>query len=453
MEKCHLIGIAGMGMSALAQVLLGAGWTVSGSDRSYDSKDNQDLAAKLRHQGINIFPQDGTGIDRDINRIIISPAIEKNNPDFVKAKKLGIPVFYRQEIVKEIVSKRHTIAVAGTSGKTTVVGMIGCIFNAVARDVTIINGGIMNNYLSERIIGNVRVGKDKLVCVETDESEGDLRGYKPEIGVVNNIGYDHMPHTDLVRVYREFAAEVKNILIINSDSDCGLRHKHKFSYGIENKADFLAKKIELFPHRSVFVLNNEKVKVPVPGIHNVYNSLAALSVVCNCGIPLKEAIAGLAEFKGIRQRYEFIDKIEGVTIICDYAHNPDKIKAALMTARTGAKRIIAVYQPHGYGPTKMFLNELADVFAKKLNENDLLFISDIFYAGGSVEKVVSADDLVAAIKKRNPKLNVSHLSNKEDIASRIASVARPKDLLLVMGARDSTLSSWAANILLNSALS
>jgi len=299
----------------------------------------------------------------------------------------------------------------------------------------------MNNYSSA-----VHFGKEPLICVETDESEGDIKGYHPLIGIITNIGSDHLPLEELTRVCQEFAAEVKKTLIINSDSKCELKHSNKFSFGIHNAADFQAENIKLFPDCSQFTLQGKLVKVPVPGRYNVYNALAALSAARVYGIPLADAIAGLEKFQGIRQRFQLVGQAKGIKVVCDYAHNPDKIKAALQTAKLNGGRIIAVYQPHGFRPTKMFLREFAAVFAVNLMGSDKLFLPDIYYAGGTVSRDVSAADLAGEIKKINPEMQVEYLPDRKDITKKIVSLAAKDDLILVMGARDNTLLAWAVDI-------
>ena len=472
MRKCHLIGVCGTGMSALAQLLKHSGCEVTGSDRSYGTGAADELINKLINSGIKIFAQDGGAISSDIEKIIISRAIEDDNPELLKAKEYGIEVCYRQDVVKEIIRKRKsivphqllsphpkngyekvycnnwcgTIAIAGTNGKTTVTGMVGSVFDGAEKNITILNGGIMKNYVSDNCVGNVRVGSDPIICVETDESEGDLTGYNPSIGVITNVGNDHLSMEELIKVYQDFAKEVKDFLVLNNDNKCNVEHKNIFTFGINNDADFKAVDIKLFDSYSTFKLKNKEVRVPVPGIHNVGNALAALSCAHLCGLKLDQAIDGLNNFKGIGQRYEVIGDNKGVTVISDYAHNPDKIRASLETAKISSERIIAVYQPHGFAPTKMFLDELSDSFSKGLRKNDILFISDIFYAGGTADKSISSEDLVKEIKRKNPVIIAKYIPQRKDIANEISSLSQPGDTILVMGARDHALKPWAESL-------
>lgn len=419
MKRFHLAGIGGIGMCGLAQILVHEGISVTGSDR----REDVELFGKLQRLGIVIYPQDGSGVEKGVSKVIISRAIEDDNPEVIKAKKLDIPIFYRQDELKGIFRKYGGIAVAGTSGKTTVVGMIGCIFDVAGQDITVVNGGIMKNYVTKKDIGNVHIGRLPYFCVETDESEGDLRGYHPEIGVITNIGSDHMSFRKLKKVYEDFAAEVRDKLILSGD--------------------IVAEAIELYPSYSIFRVDGKRIRLNVPGLHNIYNALSAIGVAYAWGISPNHIVKGLGRFKGIKRRFEILRGKDGIRIIDDYAHNPDKIRAALETAGLGKGRVIAVYQPHGYKPTKMFLDELAEVFSGNLNEKDYLFIPRIYYAGGKVKMDISSRDLVKKIKSTN----VEYIPERDDIKTKIQKIFKSGDTVLVMGARDTTLSTWAKGLL------
>lgn len=440
MKSYYLIGIGGIGMCGLAQVFAHEGISVSGSDRSYDRGENLELFNKLKKIGVHIYPQDGSGINKEIDKVIISRAVEDNNPDLVTTKRIGIPVSYRQDELKCFFREKPGIAVAGTSGKTTVVGMIGCIFNSAGKDITVINGGFIRNYITKNNLGNIHFGRFPYLCIETDESEGDLKGYFPDIGVITNIGSDHMPHKKTTKVYNDFAKQTKNALILGENIN--IPHKNKTVFSISMASD-----INLFPCSSVFRLDSQRFKLNVPGIHNIYNALAAIAVSQVYGISLKETAGGLERFKGIKKRFEVISKKNGIKIIDDYAHNPSKIRAALEAAHLGKNRVIAVYQPHGYTPTRMFLNELAEVLSENLERGDLLFIPEIYYAGGSVKKDISSKDLVSEIKKRNKNLKVEYAAHRDSIKSKIRRIIKRRDTVIVMGARDQTLSSWTRGLL------
>jgi len=433
----YFIGIGGTGMSGLAQVLACRGHKVSGSDRDRDFE----LRNVLEGLGIKIYRQDGLGVTKDLNKVIISRAVEGNNPGLVKARKLNIPIFYRQDILKDLFLEFSGIAVAGTSGKTTVTGMIGTIFDNSGEDLTIINGGIMKNYSS-----NVKIGKLPYYCIETDESEGNLNGFSPKIGVLTNIGNDHMPYNKLKGVYKDFADEVKGSIIINADSNFNIIKQNKITYAIYSNADIKGEDIRLYPDYSVFKVDNHSVKLNVPGMHNIYNSLAALGAARAYGVSIQDAVRGLEKFKGIRRRFELVGERAGIRVIDDYAHNPDKINASLDTAHIGAKRVIAVYQPHGYRPTQMFFDKLTDVFAHNLRKGDCLFMPDIYYAGGSVERGISSGDIIEAVKARNKELYAQYFPDRKTIIGKVRSISREGDTVLVMGARDNTLSNFAHSL-------
>jgi UDP-N-acetylmuramate--alanine ligase len=454
MKTYYLTGIGGTGMCGLAQILVHKGVRVLGSDRGYDNGENKELFSKLKRIGIKIFPQDGSGVNSKIDKMIISRAVEAVNPDIVAGQRFKIPIVYRQDELKKIFSEKSGIAVAGTSGKTTVVGMVGCVLNNAGKDFTIVDGGIIKNYITKNDIGNVYLGKNLQICVETDESEGDLNGYCPEVGVITNIGADHMSYNKLMKVYEDFAREVKNILILNIDDSSSsmllerstLGKCKKVLYSISKKADFQAKNIKLYSTYSLFDVNGVIMRVNAPGIHNVSNALAAVCAGSVYGLSLKKISIGLECFKGIHRRFDVIGEANDIKIIDDYAHNPDKIKAALKTARLDNGRIIAVYQPHGYGPLRMFLKELATVFAENLTKKDFLFVPDVYYAGGTVNKEISSKNLIEEIRKIQKNSNCEYIADRNDIKDQVKKIAKKGDIILVMGARDATLHDWAKEL-------
>lgn len=425
-------------MSALAQILAQKGHKVSGSDRN----NNFELKRKLEDLGIKITGQDGSGINKKIDRVVISRAIEEGNPDLVKAKGLSLSIFLRQDILREIFGTNPGIAVAGTSGKTTVVGMIAVIFDSIGIDMTVINGGIIKNYNN-----NVKVGKAPFYCIETDESEGNLKGFYPRIGVLTNIGKDHMSHRKLLKVYKEFADGISDTLILNSDYKAVFSNSKKtITFGVSRDSDIRAENIRFFPDYSLFKVRGHEFRIKAPGLYNIYNALAAIAVTSAWGVSLRDAARGLVLFKGIKRRFEIISRKNGVRVIIDYAHNPDKIRAVLETARIGAKRLIAIYQPHGFGPVRMFFKELADVFSACLDNNDCLFMPEIYYAGGLVTKDISSKDIIDEVRRKNNKLIAEYFHNREDIAKKVHSIKEPGDTVIVMGARDESLLAFARDL-------
>jgi len=431
-------------MSALAQVLAHDGISVSGSDRDYDSGANRGLFRKLEVAGVKLCKQDGSAIDGKIKKVIISKAVETDNPDISAAVKLKIPVSYRQEELKKIFKNSRGIAVAGTCGKTTVVGMIGCVFDSADKKINVINGGVIKNYADNNRVGNVRMDTFPYTCVETDESEGDLKGYAPDIGVITNIGADHMPQEEANRVFNEFTREIKDVLVVNSESLQILKYRPKkvFSFSVNANADITAQNINLSNTCSSFTIDGQKVRLNIPGIHNVYNALAAIGAGMAYGLPLKSIIEGLEIFRGIGRRYDILGEVNGVTVVDDYAHNPEKIRASIQTAKIGGKNVIAVYQPHGYGPLRMFINELAEMFARNISNGDYLFIPDVYYAGGTVNKDISSRNLVEKVKLINGRANIEYIADRSVIETKIKSIARRGDTILIMGARDNTLPEW-----------
>ena len=446
MKYYYLIGIGGSGMNALAQVFIRQGAHVSGSDRSYDRGENKELFQKLKKIGVELYLQNGSGINRKIDKVIVSRAVENHNPDFLQAKKYQIPISYRQDELKNIFRKKSGIAVAGTCGKSTVVGMIGCILHNAGRRISVINGGIVKNYETKSDIGNVRISNNTIFIIETDESEGNLDGYFPKIAVLTNIGCDHVPENQLRKIYKKFINFAKERIIINNQIKIPVKRNISVSFGVFGDADLKPEEIKLYPNYSVFKLKNIKVRIGLPGLHNVENALASIAACRACGVSLEKCAEGVAKFKGIKRRFELVYKKDNIRVIDDFAHNPDKIQAALKTAKIADGRVIAIYQPHGYRPTKMFLNQLADVFTSCLSKNDFLFLPEIYFAGGTAEKDISSKDLVREIKKRNRFLRVKYVKNRIEILRIIDKIIKHGDTVLIMGARDNTLSDFAKQV-------
>jgi UDP-N-acetylmuramate--alanine ligase len=425
--RYHFVGIGGSGMSALAQILIARGVKVSGSDRYYDLGINTQLFDKLTSCRISIFRQDGCGLEENVDKVVISTAIEDNNPDVKKAKEKNIPIIKRAELLAEIFnSSKQRIAVTGTSGKTTVTAMIGFILHQLGMNPTIINGGIMIDFCKSNWLGNAVNGNPELIVIEADESDASCTLYKPTIGLITNIHLDHKPLHELKLIFEKFAKNVKETVIWGQTLT-------------------FPKKLKLYPQKSYFVIENTTFSLPLPGVHNVYNALSAIAVVKTLGVSLKEVSAILSKFKGIKRRLQVVGKEKGITVIDDYAHNPDKIKATLNTLKLQFPRIIAIFQPHGFSPTKLLKEGLIQVFKEELRKQDILFMPEIYYVGGTVTKDISSNDIIRILQKQGVQAYFSH--NREEIIPIILKNAKPKDGIVVMGARDETLSEFCLHIL------
>lgn len=435
-DSYFFCGIGGSGMSAIAQVLRQRGAEVRGSDRGFDRGQNQATADCLRAQGIEIVPQDGSAV-AGCGTLVVSTAVEETIPDVRAARAAGIPIRRRAQVLAEdIFNGHHGIAIGGTSGKTTVTGMVGQILAHAGRRPTVVNGGIMVNVKKPPLLGNALPGDPDLPVIEADESDGTIAFYKPHVALITNISKDHKPLPQLRPLFRDFVARATHSV---TNADCAESQAlgpstHQFSLAdvceLRSRAD-----------GSSFRLQGVDFELPVPGRHNVSNALAAIAA-CECvGVSVAESATALAEFAGIGRRLEMIGCVGGITVIDDFAHNPDKIAAALAALKLGGGRLRVMFQPHGFTPTRFLWDGLVSAFASGLGDDDLLLLPDIYYAGGTTTTDVSSADLAADIRKAGAPCE--HHSSRESIAERMLAESARGDSIVVMGARDPSLALFA----------
>lgn len=435
-------------MSALAQVLRHRGHTVRGSDRSRDRGDNRDFYDRLAAQGIRLYSQDGSGVDERVEEVVTSTAVEDSNLDVRLALAKRIPIRRRAELLGSLFNGREGVAVGGTSGKSTVTGMIGHILKGVGRDPTVINGGMMLDAQSFPYLGNAVCGDPDLVIIEADESDGTIELYDPEVAVVTNIALDHKPVKELKVLFGAFCERARKAAVINSD--CGESstmlgvNPNVVTFGL-GRSDVRATKLKALADGIRFRVNGASCRLQVAGRHNVSNALAAIAAANQLGVSLDAAAEELAGFRGIRRRLQCLGETGGVSVIDDFAHNPDKIAASLNTLKAVPGRLIVLFQPHGFAPTLFLRDGLIEAFVRGLDEGDLLIMPEIFYAGGTAERNISSSDLVDAIAGRG--CLSEFIPEREAIAERLAAIVRPGDRVVVMGARDDTLTAFAYGLL------
>ena len=434
-------------MSALALIFTQKGFRVLGSDRAHDQGHSPEKFRALESAGIKIFPQDGSGVTSDIDALIISSAVEDSTPDIRVAMEKNIRIRKRADLLAEIFNDSPTgISVAGTSGKSTVTGMIATVLTQTGYDPTVMNGGIIRNFKT-----NMRVGQGGIFVTETDESDGSIALYNPSIAVLNNIALDHKSIDELDALFGDFIARAKKAVILNFD-DTRLKKMQSrasariFSYAINDKsADLVANDIKFLPGGVNFTVSGHAVHLHQPGMHNIWNALACLSVASALGIKLSDAIAALESFRGIGRRLEVVGTANGITIIDDFAHNPDKISATLATLKEFNGRVIIIFQPHGFGPLKLMGRQIADSFIKYMDKDDLLFMPEAYYAGGTVDRSVTAKDVIKFVSDAGKQ--AQWFQERAEILPRTLTDARPGDRIVIMGARDDTLSDFAKEIL------
>lgn len=437
-------------MSAIAQVLLHNGHTVRGSDRSYDQGHNTTLYKNLAALGVDLYPQDGSGIDKQVNTLVVSSAVEPSIPDVKAALDLDLPIQKRAEILAWLFNQGEGIAVGGTSGKTTVTGMIGHILHQNKHNPTVINGGIMLNAVNPPHLGNAICGNPNLPVVESDESDGTIALYDPKVAVLTNISLDHKTIEELEKLFGDFCSRAKDAAIVNLDckraADLTQRLHTRVTFGVENKdADLNATHIQLLPDGATFQVGDEPCRLYVPGHHNISNALAAIAACNAIGVTIKDTTSALASFKGIGRRLQMIGQKNGVTVIDDFAHNPDKIAASLSALKAQPGRLLTIFQPHGFAPTRLLKDGLISAFTSGLDEQDILFMPEIFYAGGTAQKDISSAHLIEAIAQQNR--NAEFIATRENITQRVAEEAQTGDRIVIMGARDDTLTDFARGIL------
>ncbi len=443
-------GIGGIGMSSIALWLAANGHTVKGSDRAFDKGENPAIKKALLNAGIKIYPQDGSGLSERTEYLIVSSAVENTIPEVQIALERQIPIKKRSEMLAEIFhSYPIRIAVGGTSGKTTITAMIGHILYEIGKEPTVINGGIMlNTYGKEP--SNLILGKGKICVIEADESDGSIELYHPTVAVVSNVSLDHKPIEELIPLFKNFINRAQTGSVLNAD--CSYTHQlispkdKSVTFSISGQeADFIAEKIIQKNGETTFQMNGINAALLVPGRHNVADALAAIAATSLIGIDPIEALQALASYKGTKRRLEKIGDVHEISVYDDYAHNPEKIAASLETIKANGGHLFTIFQPHGFAPTRLMKDDLISTFIQHTNEEDFLLFPEIFYQGGTVSKDISSADLVKALTAQQRK--AFFFEEREDIIPFIMKHIRPKDQILIMGARDTSLTDFAKKIL------
>ena len=453
-------GIGGSGMLPLANIVRDAGASVAGSDRALDQGRLGPKFSWLQSLGIDLFPQDGSGLVGGDQILIASAAIEDSVPDIAKAKALDCTRMTRAELLAEMFNAApRSVAVGGTSGKSTVTGMIGWILTDAGRDPTIMNGAVMKNFVADDApFASARVGQGGVFVSEVDESDGSIALFTPEVAVLNNVSLDHKSLEELRHLFGDFARKAKACVWNADDAETAalvepLALAGAISFGFAAQADFRATDIVDLPLGSRFTLHAMGEAYPVtlivPGRHNIANALAAIAASVALGVSEAQAVRSVESFSGLARRFDIVGTANDITVVDDFGHNPDKIAATLATMKAFPGRIIAFFQPHGYGPIRVMGAELADVFADNLGADDHLLLCDPVYFGGTVDKSIGSQSITDAVAKAGR--NAEYIPTREDCGERIVELARPGDRIVIMGARDDTLSGFALDVLKSAA--
>jgi UDP-N-acetylmuramate--alanine ligase len=443
--RLHFVGVGGSGMSALAQFIAMKGGRASGSDRSFDRGLNGLARAHLEKLGIQIHPQDGSGVSGDCSGVVLSTAVEAQIPDFAEARRLGVPVLHRSELLAHLVAEHRTVAVTGTSGKSTTTAMIFEILRGVGRDPSLITGGELVSLQGKGFQGNAWAGASDLLVIEADESDGSVVRYHPAVGVILNLQRDHKEPEVVAEMFQAFQNNVKETLVIGEDGDLSRFEAGSQVFGWGPGCALPGRDLEVGAEGSSFRIGDIPFHLPVPGRHNAENALAAIAACRAVGVDLQDMVNPLSGFQGVARRFQILGQRRGVTVVDDFGHNPAKVAASIRTAKLRAGRILAIFQPHGYGPTRFLWNDFVKAFATELGPEDRLWMLEVFYAGGTATRDFSAAELAADIAVQGAQARFA--PSREILMESLAAEAQAGDLVLVMGARDPSLTSLAEAIL------
>jgi UDP-N-acetylmuramate--alanine ligase len=447
--RLHFAGVAGSGMSALAQFVAMKGGSVSGSDRSFDRGLWLEAKRQLEALGVAIYPQDGEGLGGDCSALVLSTAVEEGVPDVAMARRLGVPVLHRSELLAHIVARHRTVAVAGTSGKSTTVAMVFEILRSVGRDPSVITGGELVALQREGLWGNAWAGRSELLVIEADESDGSLVRYHPAVGVVLNLQRDHKEMAVVAEMFRVFRTQIREAIVLGEGENLQELAEGGIAFGFGDGSDLRVENLVIGPEGSSFNLRGLSFRLPVPGRHNVENAMAAIAACVALGVPLAAMREPLQAFQGVARRFQVLGTRGGITVVDDFGHNPAKVAASIRAAhlrvQASGGRVLAVFQPHGFGPLKFLRADFVATFAAELAPDDRLWFLEVFYAGGTAARDISSAEVVADIAALG--VAAESAPSRPWLVERLAAEAREGDLILVMGARDPSLADLARTIL------
>lgn len=437
-RRVHFIGIGGVGMSGLAEILLSLGFTVSGSDRQASS-----ITRRLEMLGAVVQYDHTVSLVKQADIVVYSSAIREDNAERSHAKEHGIPLMRRAEMLGEFMRAKFSIGVAGTHGKTTTTSLIGQILHDAGQNPTVVVGGILRRYDSNAILGTGEV-----LVAEADEFDRSFLKMFPSIAVVTNIEADHLDcYADINDIKQAFTQYMNSVpfygaIIACTDDSNVLEvlrscHRPVITYGVDPGADYSAQRVNFTDGKARFSLHRRgapltDIALTIPGLHNVKNACAACAVACEVGVSPAGCAESLSRFSGIKRRFEIVGVERGITVIDDYAHHPSEIRATIAAAKTsGYMRVVAVFQPHLYTRTRDFM----DGFAESLCAAEETVVTGIYKS--REEKIPGVDAaLIVAKAKKSGHAHAAYIERKEDIAAQLAPTLREGDAVLVMGAGD-----------------
>lgn len=429
-------------MSALAQYLRWTGLEITGSDRLLNSEDTAAIRNNLTAIGSTLFDQNGSGISSSTDIVCISTAIEEANPDIAKARTLNIPVLHRSDVLAAIVQSKKAIAVAGTSGKSTVTAMIFELLTACGKSPSLISGAGLRRLENEGLIGNAFYGTSEYIVIEADESDGTLVKYHPYLSVILNVSKDHKTIPEIIGLFETLSGN--SMVTITNVEDEHLRpFKSTRTFGLQ-KADWCPDEYHLGTLSGKIVRNGYTYCLPLPGYHNLSNLCAALSVCDFLECDQRKLTEAVSSYQGVARRFTVHTTRKDIFVVDDFAHNPEKIKAAVTAARNLSKRLFVIYQPHGFGPTRFLKDEYISVFKKVFTPDDTLFLLPIYYAGGTAQKDISSQMIIDSMGQVS--FQALAPESRDQLLTLLGKAVSPKDCVLLMGARDPSLASFGLKI-------
>ena len=442
LDHFFFIGVAGVGMSAIAQFLAMKGKVVSGSDRLFSPSDKNGTQLKLEAENIQCFYQDASGIDSGTKVVVLSTAIEKSNVEWQKAEELGLIILHRSELLKLICDEFRSVAIAGTSGKSTTCGMLYHILEFNGKSPSFISGAGLIEVQKKGKLGNAMAGDSEILILEADESDGTVVRYHPKIGVLLNIDLDHKSIEELQDIFSQFQSHSQEEFIANlgNEKSAAFSQGSSYDFSIERNAPVNASHFEQVQEKILFQVNDVHFEIPIIGRHNVENALAATSVALKLGLSTEQCADALKTYEGIYRRHQIIGKSQGITVVDDYAHNPEKIRSSIKSCQN-LGRVIAWFQPHGFAPTKFLRKELVQFISETLRPEDQMWMTDIYYAGGTVSKDISSNDLIEDLKDSGSA--AFYTPQRSDLLPSIQPHLQSGDVILLMGARDPSLEYFA----------
>jgi UDP-N-acetylmuramate--alanine ligase len=447
-QHIFFIGVAGTGMSAIAQYLAGIGRNVSGSDRYFQPGVYNETKEKLEKEGIGCFLQNGEGINDKTELVVVSTAIEDTVEEVQKAKQLHIPIIKRSELLALIATTKKTIAVGGTSGKSTTSAMLFDVLQYAGLNPSIISGAGLVGIINEGKIGNAKVGKGDWLVIEADESDGSIVQYHAEVGLLLNVDKDHKEMDVLMDIFGVFKKNTKGLFVVNQShpeaATLSQDKKHDFAVSGLSGAGYVASDFKQNGLQISFLVNGTPFHLNTVGRHNMENALAAAAVAHQLGVDLVTCAAALQNYEGIYRRHQVLGNKKGVWVIDDYAHNPAKCAASIEACQHIAPKVIAWFQPHGYGPTRFLRNDFVQEIGRVLRPQDEIWMSEIFYAGGTATKDISANDLINDLKQLNKP--AFFIEDRNKIVEAIRPHLTDNCVLLLMGARDPSLEQFGQQV-------